>query len=699
MARTLEQIYQTAANTPGGLNNPVLIKEYQSAGGTLSNSTIPTRTSEPVRPSPYFSSVDGQKLVEEARKKTDALLATPLGTPSTQTTQTGNNNQTNNGGTSAATPIPTPTAPPSKVKLINPATGQEVTFEDASINRENIQGFLNGGYSLSEASGAVPSWLTANGTTAPTKADTEKSDAQAALDLSKAELDRYKTQLANFNVSNDPALQAILSSTATAWDARVKEAEESNKSRTAAITQTGIRMGSRYTGGAGGVFGGIISAEERAGVSRIADLERQKQSALVEAQTAYETKKWDRYVKLTDLAQKAYDDQRDAIKELNKAQAEKDKEIRESKEKAETNYYNRVTKPIQDILADAAKNGAPTSVQTKISEATTLGGAIAAAGNYFQTATGDQAAYLFVKRQAESNGETAPTYEQFTSALEKKKLDAEIAKIKITEGIKFNYDLALAKAKASMENAPTLNYSGDFANTIKLTAQAGGTNAQRNQIRSDMESFIADGDYGSAYTQILSSASAKLTGANASNFQQQVQSYGALKDMRDALTEFRDAGGNTNIFKGGVDAIQTKIGALATDPKYAAIATRLNSAFQQYRQNMTGAAFGVAESAEYASVLPSAGNTFALNMAKIDGAEAYLNSVVNNTLKQTVGEGGVHIKDYAEAGASAGKSQKSLQDRMTSFRAADPKNEEMVQELHREFPNMTLDQIAEELNI
>ncbi len=203
-------------------------------------------------------------------------------------------------------------------------------------------------------------------------------------------------------------------------------------------------------------------------------------------------------------------------------------------------------------------------------------------------------------------------------------------------------------------NGGGATYNGEFAATIDLAAQAGSTNAQRSQIKENLQSFIANKDYQSAYTQVLASASAKLTGANASNFQQQEQSYSALSDMSTALKELKATGYDTNLLTGGVNKIQTKIGALLTDPRYAAVATRLDSAFQQYRQNMTGAAFGVKESSEYASVLPSAGNTFALNMAKIDGAQQYLNSVIESTIKNTVGQGGIYIKQYAEgAGKTA----------------------------------------------
>lgn len=114
------------------------------------------------------------------------------------------------------------------------------------------------------------------------------------------------------------------------------------------------------------------------------------------------------------------------------------------------------------------------------------------------------------------------------------------------------------------------------------------------------------------------------------------------------MKAYADAGGNTNIFKGTEDQVQTKIGTLMTDPKYASLAVQLNAAFQNYRLQMTGAAFGDKESAEYASILPAPGNTLDLNLAKLNGAKAYLNSSVETSIKNVVGQGGVYIKQYAE---------------------------------------------------
>lgn len=191
-------------------------------------------------------------------------------------------------------------------------------------------------------------------------------------------------------------------------------------------------------------------------------------------------------------------------------------------------------------------------------------------------------------------------------------------------------------------------YNGDFGATVDLMANTGTTNQQRNQIKTLAQNFIAQGDYASAYALVQQTTGAGLKGSAATTFQQQTNSVGVLDNLKKAIQDYSAQGGDTNIFKGTQDQIQTKIGKLLTDPKYASLAVQLNAAFQNYRLQMTGAAFGPQESAEYAAILPSPGNTLDLNLAKLEGASNYLNSSIESSVKSIVGQGGVEIKKYAE---------------------------------------------------
>lgn len=251
--------------------------------------------------------------------------------------------------------------------------------------------------------------------------------------------------------------------------------------------------------------------------------------------------------------------------------------------------------------------------------------------------------------------------------------DEAIKKYKNSRTYKLNIDTAeanlrkinadIAKSYADSTGSPTgTPYNGEFAATINLVSQMGSTNDQRKQIKANLQNFIANKDYSSAYTQVLQATRNGLKGETATRFDNQLNNIEVLNNLEKAIQAYKDAGGNTNIFKGSADKIQTKIGTLMTDPRYASLAVQLNAAFQDYRLKMTGAAFGPQESAEYASILPSAGNTLDLNLAKIKGARNYFDGSISGYIKNVVGEGGVHIKDYAQMPAtqSAPAGQKTL---------------------------------------
>lgn len=214
--------------------------------------------------------------------------------------------------------------------------------------------------------------------------------------------------------------------------------------------------------------------------------------------------------------------------------------------------------------------------------------------------------------------------------------------------VKANTSKAYADAAANAPVNPPTGYNGEYAATISLASQSGGTNQQRTQISNILKTAIASGDYDTAYSQLANSTASMLKGTTATTFQSQANSLEVLDSLKTLIKQYADMGGKTNIFKGTADSIQTKIGALMTDPKYAAVATQLSMAFQNYRLQMTGAAFGAKESAEYASVMPSPGNTLDLNLAKLEGASGYLNSSVDGYLKTTLGPGAVEIKKKSQ---------------------------------------------------
>jgi len=212
-----------------------------------------------------------------------------------------------------ATPI---TSSENSVTYINPATGQTQKLDPSQLTPDTVSSLQNQGYNIMETSGVVPSWITSG--------NVEQGKAQAEADRTKADLDSLKSQLAGFTVS-DSQLQGQINGITAQWDARIKQMEDVNKRREQTINTLGIRMGSQYTGGSGGMFGGIVAEEERQGVMRIGELEGQKQAAITAAREAARTKNWDVFSKQVDLAEKAYQEKQTALKDLNKQAIENSK--------------------------------------------------------------------------------------------------------------------------------------------------------------------------------------------------------------------------------------------------------------------------------------------------------------------------------------------------------------------------------------
>lgn len=401
------------------------------------DASVPTYGTPPAVTTPtttpgYFSSEQGATIVNNAQQ-TQARITPPPPPPPTTTT----------------TPNDKTTAPSSSLTLVNPTTDQKVTFNDASLNKDNINGYLGSGYQLADGSNP-PSWMspdktTTNATTGNSQIDT----ATGELDQDKATLAAAQDKLTNFDVSQDPRLQSILSGISSTWDARISDMEQINKSREANVNTTNIRLGSRYTGGAGGVAGSILSDEERQGISRVGELQASKQQALTEAQSAFENQEWTRYAKLVDVAQKNYSDQLDAVSALNKAAQDQSQKLNDQARigslstavaglmkqgvtdpKDILDYINSYqdgtdtganlsatelksmmdtfispdAKGIGDIVTSIGKNGAPSDVIDAVSGAGTLADAVKAAGNYLQDVptSGIVGEYLFAKKQGYS---------------------------------------------------------------------------------------------------------------------------------------------------------------------------------------------------------------------------------------------------------------------------------------------------------
>ncbi len=364
--------------------------------------------------------------------------------------------------TTPTSPAPSPATATtvSKVTLVNPTTGQNVVFDNPDLNKDNIQSYMNNGYSVSDASGNIPSWLSPSASTPQGAAATQ---AETNLKSAADELTAAKAKLTNFDVSNDPQLQGILSGITGQWDTRIGELKKAQDSQLAALNTTGIRIGSQYTGGAGGVFGGILSTQEQGNISKIADMESQKQMALTQAKQAFESGKWSQYAQLVDLAQHSYDQQLSAVQDLQKAQAAQDAKLKEQADASKvdstigtllsagvtdpTTILATLTKSgmnataeqvqksmaalmpqgLNDIVKTISQNGAPPDVIQKVLASGSINEAYQNAGDYSSGGSGIVGEYNFYKAQAKAAGQTPVDFNTYQTMDANRKAKASAA--------------------------------------------------------------------------------------------------------------------------------------------------------------------------------------------------------------------------------------------------------------------------------
>lgn len=190
----------------------------------------------------------------------------------------------------------------------------------------------------------------------------------------------------------------------------------------------------------------------------------------------------------------------------------------------------------------------------------------------------------------------------------------------------------------------------DYSALIDLVGNSGSSVYQQKAMKEGMAAAIANGDWETAYQYVVQGTANNLTGENQTRFENAVKEQFALADMQNALQAYSDAGGDMNLLKGTADNVAKNIGIAINDPRYTEVATQLDRAFQNYRQSMTGAAFGAAESRQYASVIPGKSRSLDLNLSIINGALNYLNTQVDGSISTYFGPSGVSLKNQATGG-------------------------------------------------
>lgn len=189
-----------------------------------------------------------------------------------------------------------------------------------------------------------------------------------------------------------------------------------------------------------------------------------------------------------------------------------------------------------------------------------------------------------------------------------------------------------------------------FQSTIETAASLSGA-AEKTHLRTqdELAALAANGDWKALLTRTQNYARKGMQAETSDDVFKAERNIKAATRMGVALQQYVDQGGDMGFFKGTADTIATKFGQLKTDPKFKALATELEAAFQVYRQDMTGAAFGANESAEYKTVVPSANKNLDLNLSVIKGLTNYLTNKVDDSYSTVLGEGYLNLKGLAQS--------------------------------------------------
>lgn len=267
---------------------------------TQNGITTPTPTFEPA----MISSAQGAKVVEDTQARLDTIAPPETGDITEQKT-------------TEPEVITTPETPKVEVKqdfvtYVDPETGAETTLRGEAIN-DKTKAEL-------EKKGMI---MSASDTSRGDLQEAEMKRKEAEIEVNNAITELSRTAI------NSKELQQTIRSIKKSYGARIARQNAVNARREKTLNTLGIRLGSRYTGGSGGVFGGILAEEERQGIQRINEIESEMLSAVAGAKKAAKEHNYSVFTKLTELAEKKAEEKTKAFEDLKKAQETAQKTLEE----------------------------------------------------------------------------------------------------------------------------------------------------------------------------------------------------------------------------------------------------------------------------------------------------------------------------------------------------------------------------------
>lgn len=244
----------------------------------------------------------------------------------------------------ADTKTSTPAAIP-KAYFTN-AAGQEAEFTDEQLRDPKTQSLLTtGGYVQTRTEG--PNYD-------PTSA------AHDSFNATNSQYQELANNIANYNVDNDPAFQAISKQISDKYDKLSAAAAKANESRARALHTLGLRQGTVQA--AGDIQSGIEGEELKQADARLSDLADAEKTAISSARAAYQSGKYSEFTSKMNALEKIRGDKQKTLDDYNKTLAASVKKYNDTTVQAQKdqNVANAISAGhtgAQDILAYLNTNG------------------------------------------------------------------------------------------------------------------------------------------------------------------------------------------------------------------------------------------------------------------------------------------------------------------------------------------------------
>lgn len=641
------------------------------------------------------------------------------------------------GMTPQPAPTPTPTASKqtsqNKVTLTN-ENGQTVEIYNPESNKGVIEQWKSQGYFMEGGTNISP--------------DTIEGGVETTEQRAEARRKEVEDQIAPLVASLDSSHAAILQSLGEQYNQLIARQEEANQRYEGFVGTSMIRSGaSRY---APQIGAGISQGAVNAGIQKIGDLVSQRNSAIAEANSAYQQNKWTLFAKKFDAIQKINSD---LDSELSKQAEETRKLVREqtTKNADEASIFNAIqggdstvaevfstlsgkvsSKTIKDFLDnmnitkddDTLYKLSNDQMGRFISElgwsgddTRTFTGLLNTNGLYtpIDTLDGKSLSKILTPEELKKVKSIlyTPKKVEVGEAGEGLNLSNKV-KSEINTLAKEVYGASAIRTKDGynnfvvplLERAAAGESADEIADSLRLKGQSteltGLVRSAAQQITSDLsaektqtvldklDDTITRGDISQVRDYLKKIATDSMGVDDARSVKGSERTVEFLDEIYADLKKFEDDGGDTNIFTGTMEDIARKVGTVKEE-ELRTIATKILAARQKYRRAMTGVAFSPGENMEYDKIFPNIDKTQEFNSATIDGLRETLRGEADFMYEHAMGTDAYNAifknaQTLGEVDASGAKSA------VESYLSLHPDKVDFVSDLYE-----TLDATDEEI--